>query len=107
MPYRMGTRVVERLEAFGKSIPVGTRVSKGLDGPPEDQMFPSQVELAAAATAAGAVGVGEQGVEEEVGVGVGGKKPEGVSDGDIAQFMDLDRMEEGYEQQYVEAGGHY
>ncbi|KAI4205752.1 MAG: hypothetical protein LQ350_000249 [Teloschistes chrysophthalmus] len=107
VPYRMGTRVVERLEAFGKSIPVGTRVSKGLDGPPEDQMFPSQVELAAAATAAGAVGVGEQGVEEEVGVGVGGKKPEGVSDGDIAQFMDLDRMEEGYEQQYVEAGGHY
>ncbi|KAL8694825.1 MAG: hypothetical protein Q9218_000584 [Villophora microphyllina] len=98
---RLGTRVVERLEAFGKSIPNTTKISKGLDGPPEDQIFPSEAEIAGAAAAAGQ-DQPMQGVEEEV-----GKKPEGVSDGDIAQFMDLDRMEEGYEQQYVEAGGQY
>ncbi|KAL9598988.1 MAG: hypothetical protein Q9179_003714 [Wetmoreana sp. 5 TL-2023] len=100
---RMGTRVVDRLEAFGKSIPPGTRISRGLDGPPEDQVFPSEFEVSATTTALGQ-GRGEamQGVEEEE-----GKKVEGVSDGDIAQFMDLDRMEEGYVQQYAEGGGQF
>lgn len=102
---RAGTRHVHRLEAFGKSIPAGTKISRGLDGPPEDQVFPSTASLAAAAAAAvAAEGQGQggpmQGIEEE---GLkGAKEVAGVSDGDIEQFMDLDRMEEGYVQQYAE-----
>ena len=31
----------------------------------------------------------------------------GVADKDIAEFMDLDRMEDGYVQNFVEAGGQF
>ncbi len=40
----------------------------------------------------------------------GGKKGlegQGVSDGDIEQFMDLDRLEDGYVQSFTEAGGQF
>lgn len=84
---RTGTRHVDRLEAFGKSIPAGTRISRGLDGPPEDQVFP-EVPVATA--------VGQGHGEPMQGVEDGKVEVKGVSDGDIAQFMDLDRMEEGY-----------
>ncbi|KAI4200371.1 MAG: hypothetical protein LQ346_002381 [Caloplaca aetnensis] len=84
---RVGTRHVDRLEAFGKSIPAGTRISRGLDGPPEDQAFPD-VPVATA--------VGQGPGEPMQGVDDGKAEVKGVSDGDIAQFMDLDRMEEGY-----------
>lgn len=96
---RTGTRHVDRLEAFGKSIPPGTRISRGLDGPPEDQVFPSEVVTGVA------VGQGQgepmQGVEEAK------VEAKGVSDGDIAQFMDLDRMEEGLVQQFAEEAGRF
>ncbi|KAL8998686.1 MAG: hypothetical protein Q9188_006048 [Gyalolechia gomerana] len=103
MAPRTGTRHVHRLEAFGKSIPAGTKISRGLDGPPEDQVFPSIASLAAAAAGEGQGQGPMQGVEEEG--PKGGKEVAGVSDGDIEQFMDLDRMEEGYVQQYAEGGG--
>ncbi|KAL9597300.1 MAG: hypothetical protein Q9219_005224 [cf. Caloplaca sp. 3 TL-2023] len=105
---RVGTRQVNRLEAFGKSIPPGTRISRGLDGPPEDQVFPSSASVNTV-VAGGDGGQGHggpmEGVEED---GMkGGKEIGGVSDGDIAQFMDLDRMEEGYVQQFAEGGGQF
>lgn len=116
-----GNRVVDRLEAFGKSIPAGTKISKGLDGPPEDQVFPTanvvppslgqqqqqqQVQVQVPITN---MSMPIDGVEEEGGLG-GKKGGEGqgvVSDGDIEQFMDLDRMEEGYVQQFNEGGGQF
>ncbi|KAL8817909.1 MAG: hypothetical protein Q9223_003353 [Gallowayella weberi] len=113
---KVGTRVVDRLEAFGKSIPPGTKISKGLDGPPEDQVFPkenvvvppppSQAQVQVQIPMNGSMPMPMEGVQEE-GAGGGKKGVEGVSDGDIEQFMDLDRMEEGYVQQFHEAGGQF
>lgn len=106
---------MDRLEAFGKSIPPGTRISRGLDGPPEDQAFPNEPATAGAA-AVGTQGQGQgrgepmQGLEVEGEVEVEveeGREGKVVTDGDIAQFMDLDRMEEGYVQQFAEGGGHF
>ncbi|KAL8712989.1 MAG: hypothetical protein Q9220_002849 [cf. Caloplaca sp. 1 TL-2023] len=102
----VGTRVVDRLEAFGKAIPAGTRISRGLDGPPEDQVFPSGDDEEGQPMQ-GVVATGE---EEEVakrGGNGGAAAAAGISDGDIAQFMDMDRMEEGYVQGYVEGGGQF
>ena len=100
-----GTRHFDRLEAFGKAVPPGTRISRGLDGPPEDNIFPMEP----APPVPVPPGIDEeqrqqihQNVQQGVQQGV-----QGVSDGDIAEFMDLDRMEDGYVQQYVENGGQF
>ena len=42
---KQGTRYLDRLEVFGRSIPVGTKISKGLDGPPEENVFPVEQPL--------------------------------------------------------------
>ena len=91
-----GTRHFDRLEAFGKAVPQGTRISKGLDGPKEENIFP--VEPAPPAPPQVAL-TEEQ--RQPIHQGI----QQGVSDGDIAEFMDLDRLEDRYVQQYVENGG--
>lgn len=99
-----GTRHFDRLEAFGKAVPQGTRISRGLDGLPEDNIFPMEP----APPIPVPPGIDEeqrQQIHQAVQQGVQGVQ--GVSDGDIAEFMDLDRMEDGYVQQYVENGGQF
>ena len=44
-PGKQGTRYIDRLDVFGKSIPAGTKISKGLDGPPEENIFPLEQPL--------------------------------------------------------------
>lgn len=110
-PGKAGTRYTDRLEAFGKAVPAGTKVSKGLDGPADENVFPAAnpsgmmqpagtmaaqpaPDLAAQSSVQGSGGQGQQQVQVQ-----------GVSDGDIEQFMDLDRIEEGFHQNYV--GGQF
>ena len=109
-PGRAGKRCSDRLEALGRAVPAGTKISKGLDGPAEENVFPATnpsnmqpavtiaaqpgPDLAALSSVHGsAAGQGQQ------------QQVQGVSDGDIEQFMDLDRMEEGFTQNYV--GGQF
>lgn len=92
-----GTRHFDRLEAFGKAVPTGTRVSRGLDGPAEENIFPVEAALGGG-TGMGQSQEGEEGSQVNVAQ---------AADGDIGEFMDLDRMEEGYVQQYVEGGGQF
>ena len=42
---------------------------------------------------------------ESTGIGDEAGKVKGVSDGDIAEFMDLDKMEDGFARDLVAAGG--
>ncbi|KAI4261275.1 MAG: hypothetical protein L6R42_003523 [Xanthoria sp. 1 TBL-2021] len=105
VPPKAGTRVVDRLDAFGKSIPPGTKISKGLDGPPEDQAFPKENAMPPTVQQHVQVPMPMEGVQEDV--GKKGLEGQGVSDGDIEQFMDLDRLEDGYVQQFTEAGGQF
>lgn len=106
-PGKAGMRYTDRLEAFGRAVPPGTKISKGLDGPAEENVFPAAnpsgmqpavtmavqpvIDLTAQSSAQGSGGQGQQ--------------VHGVSDGDIDQFMDLDRMEEGFTQNYL--GGQF
>lgn len=91
---KVGTQKFERVEAFGRAVPVGTKISRGLDGPPDENVFPSEQQLGM---------VGGVGTEEvargqlQQGVGVG--------DADIDEFMHLDRLEEGFVQQFAADGG--
>ena len=107
-PGKPGSRYKDRLEAFGKAVPTGTKISKGLDGPTEENVFPaaatnpSGMQVAPTmATQSGVQGSAGQGQpQQHVQVQV-----QGVGDGDIEQFMDMDRIEEGFNQNYV--GGQF
>ncbi|MCJ1459121.1 hypothetical protein MMC28_009498 [Mycoblastus sanguinarius] len=101
-PVKPGTRYRDRLEAIGKAVPTGTKISKGLDGPPEENVFPTN-----AAPAAPPPSLMVAQPAPEVGASQGQQAHQGVSDGDIADFMDLDRMEDGFAQNYVEHGGQF
>ena len=106
-PGRPGTRFTHRLEAFGKAVPAGTKISRGLDGPAEENLFPdtNPSGMQPAVTMAPQPGV-ELAAQSSVQAGGGqGQQMQGVSDGDIEQFMNLDRMEEGFTQNYV--GGQF
>ncbi|KAI4161331.1 MAG: hypothetical protein LQ342_004998 [Letrouitia transgressa] len=108
---KLGTRVGERLAAFGKSVPPGTRISKGLDGGEEDRKFPGEAEVTAPLVQQPRPAVHAQHRQGQGQVEVKGEVEEdrkdvvGVSDGDIAEFVNLDRMEEGYVQNFAEAAG--
>ena len=112
---KAGTRYKDRLETFGKAVPVGTKISKGLDGPAEENVFPSANAPAALmaslamSKAAQAQGQGQgQGQAQGQGQVQGqAQQVQGVSDGDIAEFMDLDRMEDGFTQNYIDNGGQF
>lgn len=96
---KAGSRCTDRLDAFWKAVPAGTKISKGLDGPVEENVFPAANPSGMPPAAAMAAQAGGQGV------GAQGQQVQGVSDGDIEQFMDLDRMEEGFTQNFV--GGQF
>ena len=123
---QQGRLVKDRIDAFGAGVPRGTTISKGDDGPKEQNHFPdSQEEIEREWTArqqqmmsmmernSSNVQRGQQqhGHGEAQGQGQQGQgHPQqggGVADKDIAEFMDLDRMEDGYVQNFVEAGGQF
>ena len=94
------------MEAFGKAVPPDTKISRGLDGPPEESAFP-EVRGSVVQAQAGQVQQVQQ-VQQQQQQGLGGVQMQGVADGDIAEFMDLDRMEEGpFSQGYGEQGGQF
>ena len=100
-----GTRYKDRLEAFGKAVPPDTKVSRGLDGPPEENAFPEV--RGSVQGQGGQVQVQLQVQQVQQQQGLGGVQMQGVGDGDIAEFMDLDRIEEGFSQGYGEQGGQF
>ncbi|KAF6229240.1 hypothetical protein HO133_007356 [Letharia lupina] len=106
-PGKPGKRFSNRLEAFDQAVPAGTKISRGLDGPAEENVFPATNPSSMQASVTMAVQPGtELAAQSSVqGSGGQGQQVQGVSDGDIAQFMDLDRMEEGFTQNYV--GGQF
>ncbi|CAF9909382.1 MAG: hypothetical protein ALECFALPRED_005682 [Alectoria fallacina] len=106
-PGRSGVRYKDRLEAFGRAVPAGTKISKGLDGPAEENVFPSHNPsgMQPAVTMTAQPGADLVAQSSAQGGGGHGQQVQGVSDGDLEQFMDLDRMEEGFTQNYV--GGQF
>lgn len=86
-----GHKKFDRRDAFGRAVPVGTSISRGLDGPPGENDFPVEVGSSSHPIA----------LEDEQPPPM----PQGVTEGDIEEFMNLDRMEENYVQHYVENGG--
>ena len=95
-----GIKKFDRLEAFGRSVPQAKMgLTRGLDGPPEENVFPDEQQPANAEFLEMQVEPVEQQEPQQV--------PSGPPGADIAEFMDLDRMEEGFVQQYVENGGSY
>ncbi|CAD6567480.1 MAG: hypothetical protein ASARMPRED_000864 [Alectoria sarmentosa] len=106
-PGRPGVRYKDRLEAFGRAVPAGTKISKGLDGPAEENVFPTHNPsgMQPAVTMTAQPGADLVAQSSAQGGGGHGQQVQGVSDGDLEQFMDLDRMEEGFTQNYV--GGQF
>lgn len=97
-PGKAGTRYKDRLEAFNRAVPATTKISKGLDGPAEENVFP------ASPSAPRPVVMANQPVTE---AGGGQGQPlQGVTDGNIDDFMDLDRME-GEFAHNLHLAGHY
>ena len=111
-PGKAGKRCTDRLEAFGAAVPPGTKISRGFDGPADENLFsapllplnPSGMQQAVTMAAQPGVGLAAQSSAQGSG-GQAGQQVQGVSDGDIEQFMDLDRMEEGFTQNFV--GGQF
>ena len=93
---RVGTRVKSRVEAFGKAVPENFKLSEGAENTvkPETKVQNSPVQSDPTARVNAGIGMG---------IGGAGKPVTGVGDGDIAEFMDLDRMEEGFARDYMEA----
>ncbi|KAL6719220.1 hypothetical protein ACLMJK_003457 [Lecanora helva] len=81
-PGRPGTRYKDRKETFGKAVPATLEIGKGVETPVESSNVP-------AAPPPHPVENTAQQQSQQV---------QGVNDGDISQFMDLD---------YAEAGGQY
>ncbi len=98
---RVGTRKADRVEAFGKAVPERTKIGILPDILKQDIAGPGPVTASPMAT--GSVATGSSGVG--MGIGGDGKQVTGVSDGDIAEFMDLDRMEDGFAKDFIEGSG--
>ncbi len=98
---KVGHKKFDRRDAFGRAVPAGTTISRGLDGPPGENDFPTETGSAGHPIA----------LEEEQPAQLQHQHQhqhqQGVSDGDIEEFMNLDRLEESYVQQYAENGGHF
>ncbi|KAL2039901.1 hypothetical protein N7G274_007304 [Stereocaulon virgatum] len=117
---KAGTRYKDRLETFGKAVPQGTKISRGLDGPVEENIFPGansnvpatmMAGLAVSETGQGQGQAQAQGqtqqVQVQVQVQAQAQQVQPASDGDIAEFIDLDPMEDGFTQNYIEQGGQF
>ena len=98
---KLGTRIKDRSEAFGRSIPHGLRIGQDAssgqrsEGPSLGLVAQPEPQMSGQATNA----------DPGVGMSIGGegRAVTGVGDGDIAEFMDLDKMEDGFAKEYVEA----
>ncbi len=90
---KIGLKKFDRREAFGRAVPAGTQLSRGLDGPPGENDFPVETGSPAHPIT----------LEEEQPA----QMQQAVTDRDIEEFMNLDRMEEHYVQQYAENGGRF
>ena len=93
---QQGNRNSDRLEAFGAAVPNATRISRD----PQDEQ---NLNLDPQLTAGQAVGQVQQHQQHQQ----HSSAHRGVENDDavVAQFMDLDRMEEGLDQQYIAHGG--
>lgn len=90
---KIGQKKFDRREAFGRAVPAGTQISRGLDGPPGENDFPVEAGSSAHPIP----------LEDEHPV----QMHQTVTDGDMDEFMNLDRMEDHYVQQYAENGGQF
>ena len=81
-PGRAGTRYKDRKETFGKAVPAGLEIGKGVETPAE--MSNAQTVVRPAATSQPPVQT--QGQQSQ--------QSQGAGDGDISQFMDLDYAEQ-------------
>lgn len=90
---KIGQKKFDRREAFGRAVPAGTQISRGLDGPPGENDFPVEAGSSAHPIP----------LEDEHPV----QTHQTVTDGDMDEFMNLDRMEDHYVQQYAENGGQF
>ena len=106
-PAKAGKRCTDRLEALAAAVPVASKISRGLDGPAEENVFPApnSSSMQPAVTMAAQPGADLIAQSSAQGSGGQGQPVQGVTDGDIEQFMDLDRMEEGFTQNFV--GGQF
>ena len=95
---KAGTRYKDRLEALGKAVPAETRISRGSDGPAEENAFPD------------VGGPAQAQAQPQLQVQPGGQNQgqgQASGDGDIAEFMDLDQIEEGFTQGYGVQGAQF
>lgn len=100
---KAGTRYKDRIDAIGRAVPAGTTISKG------DDVSVKKTADTPMPNAPPAV-ITKQGPPEAVpnqSQQVQAPQVQGVSDGDIAEFMNLDRLEDGYAQNYIEQGGQF
>lgn len=94
-PGTVGTRYKDRKEALGRAVPPDMTLSKGLDGPKEDSIVASPVVSRPAvppATPDQDVAMVDA-VPTTSSVAVDRTQVPKGNDGDIAEFMNLDRME--------------
>ncbi len=96
---KAGTRYKDRLDAIGRAVPTGTTISKG------DEMSAAKKNPDTPMVNAPPAVMAMQGSSDPVPTRE--QQVPGVSDGDIAEFMDLDRLEDGYAQNYIEHGGQF
>ena len=92
---KLGKKKLDRMDAFGEAIPRGTCISQGLD---EQSAFPVDPALTS-----GSLIVGVDGVNPNGGQMVG----HSGTDADIAEFVDVDQMDESYGQGYEAVSGVY
>ena len=91
---RVGTRKADRFEAFGRAVPEGTKIGVAPESFVKEGDGPALPALASA--------TGSSGVGMEIG---DGRQVTGVGDGDIAEFMDLDKIEDGFARNFIDGGG--
>jgi hypothetical protein len=71
-----------RTDTLGQAVPRGFKVSRGLDGPPADDVFPDDPSLSQAQ-------VQQPQMQQQ-------RLQQGNFDGDISQFMNLDQADHGF-----------
>lgn len=86
-PQKAGTRYKDRIETFGRAVPAGTQISKGLDSPVQQGTNTQAVPPANLTTQAP--------IQQVPAAQEQGQQSQGTNDGDLSQFMDLDYVEQG------------
>ena len=115
---KQGIRYFDRLDAFGKAVPPGTRISKGLDGPPEDNVFPVEQQQqqqqqqqhhgnGGGVGAGGVAGGGQDSSRQQQQVQQQQQQVVGDGNSVISEFMNLDRMDQESYQPYPDPGNQF